>query len=149
MAAPPEVHSALLSSGPGLGPLQAAAAAWAGLGEKFALAAVDISFVLGEVSWQWEDAGAESYVAEHIRYKAWLAETALVCAEAAAALEAAAAAYSGALAEMPTLTELAENHTVHEVLVAINFFGVNVAPIALNEADYVRMWIQAGLTPIG
>lgn len=143
MAAPPEVHSALLSSGPGLGPLQAAAAAWAGLGEKFALAAVDISFVLGEVSWQWEGTGAESYVAENIRYKAWLAEAALVCAEAAAALEAAAAAYSGALAEMPTLTELTENHTVHEVLVAMNFFGVNVAPIALNEADYVRMWIQA------
>jgi PPE-repeat protein len=140
---PPEINSALMYSGPGSGPLLAAAAAWEGLAtELHTTASCYASLITGLTDGPWQGPAATSMVGAATPQVAWLSGSAGQAERAAAQAVTAAGAYEAAFAETVPPPEIAANRALLAALLATNFLGQNTAAIAATEAQYAEMWAQ-------
>ena len=144
-AMPPEVNAAMLISGAGPAPMMEAAAAWAQLSAALGTEATGFASALASLTAAWHGPGSDAATAASLPMLTWLQSAAQYAQQNALKAAAQAEAYVKAVGMTPSLPEIAANRITTGVLTATNFFGINTAPIGLNETDYfLRMWNQAG-----
>ena len=141
-ALPPEINSARMYSGPGVGPLLAAASAWDALAAQLELFAAGYSATLSELQSQWLGGASIAMAAALAPYVAWATATATQAEQSATQARAAAAAYETAFIAMVPPPVISANRIRLAILVATNFFGQNTPMIAATEAEYAEMWAQ-------
>jgi len=142
-ALPPEINSARMYAGPGVGPLLASAAAWDGLSAQLATFGAGYSAVTTELHGQsWSGQASTAMAAAAAPYIAWVTTTAGQAEQAAGQARAAAAAYEAAFAATVPPAVVLANRALLAALVATNFFGQNTPAIAATEAVYAEMWAQ-------
>ncbi|OBB95950.1 PPE family protein [Mycobacterium sp. 852002-40037_SCH5390672] len=140
---PPEINSALIYSGPGSGPLLAAATAWDGLAAALQSAASSYgSVIAGFSGGAWQGPAASSMLTAAAPQVAWLTGTAGQVEHAAAQAMAAAGAYEVAFVETVPPPVIAANRALLMELLATNLLGQNTPAIAATEAQYGEMWAQ-------
>ncbi len=140
---PPEINSARMYSGPGSGPLMAAATAWDELATELDSTAASYSSVIsGLTGEEWLGPSSASMAAAAAPYAAWMSTTAAQAEQAAAQAMAAASAYEAAFAMTVPPPVIAANRSQTMALIATNILGQNTAAIAASEAQYAEMWAQ-------
>ena len=145
-AFPPEINSGRIYSGPGSGPMLAAAAAWDGLANDLQSTAASYSSVISALTaGPWLGPTSLSMTAVVTPYLTWMQGTAAQAAETATQATAAASAYETAFAAHVPPEEIAANRSQLASLVATNVVGQNTSAIAATEAQYGEMWAQDAL----
>jgi PPE-repeat protein len=140
---PPETNSARMYTGPGSGPMLAAARAWDTLAAELSSAANSYQSVVAQLTaGPWLGTTSASMAAAAATQVAWLNATAAQAAETASRANAAAAAYREAFASVVPPSAVAANRSLLTRLVASNLFGRYAAAIAATEAQYAEMWAQ-------
>jgi len=147
---PPEINSARMYSGPGSGPLLAAAAAWDGLAEQLSSSAAGCQAVVAELtSGPWLGSSSAAMAEATAPYVAWLHTAAAQAEHSATQAKQAAAAYELAFTSMVPPAVIAANRSLLMTLIATNFFGQNIPAIAATETHYAEMWAQDAMTMYG
>ncbi|TAM63618.1 PPE family protein [Mycobacterium sp.] len=142
-ALPPEINSARIYSGPGSGPMLAAAAAWNTMAAEMRSAAASYGSVVTELTGGgWFGPSSMSMLAAAVPYLAWLNGTATQAERASGQAFSAASAYESAFAMTVPPPVIAANRAQLAMLVATNVFGQNTPAIAATEAHYGEMWAQ-------
>lgn len=142
-ALPPEINSGRMYTGPGSGPMLAAAAAWDELAAELNSTATGYGSVVSELtSAPWLGPASRSMVASATPYIAWLGAVAGLAEQAGVQARAAAAAYEAAFVMTVPPPVVAANRVLLMALIATNFFGQNTPVVAATEAQYAEMWAQ-------
>lgn len=142
-ALPPEVNSIRMYSGPGSGPLLAAASAWYGLASEMRLAAAGYGSVIGDlIGAAWNGPSSTAMVAAAAPYIAWLNTTAAQAEQTGMRADAAAAAFEAAFAMTVAPPVVVANRVLLANLLSTNIVGQNTPAIAATEAQYAEMWAQ-------
>jgi len=140
---PPEVNSWRIYTGPGSGPLLAAAGSWDSLAAELDITAETSESVLSALtSLRWRGPAAQAMAAAAGPYLAWLSATAAQTQQMAMQARSAAAAYESARAMTVPPAAVTANRIQLATLIATNFFGQNSAVIAATEAQYCEYWAQ-------
>ncbi|OHV05650.1 PPE family protein [Mycobacterium talmoniae] len=142
-ALPPEINSARMYSGPGSGPMLAAAVTWDTLAAELHTTAAGYQSTISAVTGgPWRGPAASSMVRAAAPYVGWLHATAAQAEQAATQARAAAGAYEAARAMTVPPPLIAANRSLLMSLAATNVLGQNTPAIAATEAHYGEMWAQ-------
>jgi PPE-repeat protein len=140
---PPEINSGRMYTGPGPGPMLAAAAAWDDLAAELSSTASSYaSEVSALTSGAWQGPSSASMAAAAAPYVAWMNATAAQAEETGSQAKVAAAAYEAAFAATVPPPVIAANRALLMMLIATNILGQNTPAIAATEAHYMEMWAQ-------
>lgn len=139
---PPEVNSVRMYSGPGPGPLLAAAASWNTITTELEFAAAGFAAVIAALAASWQGGGATGMLAAAAPVTAWLHRAAATAAATAGQASAAAGAFESTFAMTVPPAVIAANRALLAALVATNLLGQNTPAIAATEAHYLQMWVQ-------
>jgi len=139
---PPEVNSARMYSGPGSGPMMAAAAGWDRLAAEQRSAADSYSATISGLQAEWQGPSSSTMAAAAAAYARWLNATAAQAEQTAGQARDAATAYETAFAATVPPPLIAANRAQLASLVATNIFGQNASAIAATEVQYANMWAQ-------
>ncbi|RFZ69591.1 putative PPE family protein PPE29 [Mycobacterium marinum] len=146
-ALPPEINSARMYSGPGSGPLLAAASAWDAVAAQLELYASGTSSVLAELLGQTCSGATALMVAAAVMpHVAWATTMAAQAEQTASQARGAAVAFEMAFTATVPPPIVSANRIQLATLIATNFFGQNTPAIAATEAAYAEMWAQDAAT---
>ena len=149
-ALPPEINSTRMYTGPGAGPMMAAAAAWNNLAAELnttADASQSVISTLTDDEWRGPSAAAMATAATS--YVGWMHTAAAAAQNAANQAMASAAAYEAAFAMTVPPPVVVANRVQLAALVATNILGQNTPTIAATEAHYGQMWAQDAVAMYG
>jgi PPE-repeat protein len=142
-ALPPEINSGRMYSGPGSGPMLAAAAAWDGLSYDLRSAAASYeSEIANLTNGPWLGSAAASMAAAASEHIAWLNTAAARAEQTATQAKAAARAFKAAFSMTVPPPVIAANRSLLMALVTTNVLGQNTPAIGATEAHYAQMWAQ-------